>query len=190
MKLMPVKEVRRFYPPFKNDLADILDWLKPVNVVIKGEFLSGGVLVSPNVIAVTGAMGSPEALVQLPNGKKVKATKSPYSNKEMFLSFYTIEEGADWVGLPNWDGDVELDTMFFSYIPIRRERVIMWNPIQNAESESAEKCKKNDKVKLSADNFEHTFPVVDQFGYFVGLAIGTSEGECTVQLITFKKSPL
>lgn len=192
MRMIPFNPKQRFYPPFKNDLVGIYTWLKPMTVIVRGEsYTVGGVMLSSNILATTAALEDDNVVVQLLDGKKINGRRIDHVREECFLSFYVIPNYIEWVGLPAWAGeDMDEESMFFSYIPARRERIVMWKPIKTEDSCSAQTTLRTKKTPIEIVHFEHTFPVVDEYGYFVGLGIGTSEEECLVQNFSIKTCKL
>ena len=188
MKILPLKTAKQYKPPYKNDLADIVPWLRPNTVTCKGrKYTCGGVVLSKSVIATSKAIDDERISVHLPSGAYTSAHLMTYDdNDKYFLSFYRLNEHVPFVALPNWDGEADEDSMFFSLIPSDRERVVMWNPIDINISKAVLASEEIGTTHVTVDEFEHTFPVVDQFGYFVGLGIGTSQEECVVQNFVIK----
>lgn len=192
MKLIPLKKIMEYKPPFRETCADLTEWLKPVTVICKGKnnCVAGGMLISSNVIATTAFIEGETVKVWLPNGKcnYGKRIITAPQHAAVFLSFFLLTEDQPWLGLPTWGQDGDDDFNFFSYIPGKKERMILYEHIEIKRSKSALHSKERRKTELENSVFTNTFPIVDQYGYFVGLGIGTSYGECIVLNFSLKNS--
>lgn len=189
MKLVPIKHKAIIKPPFKNDVADLIDWVKPVTVLAyTSEGIIGGVLVSQNVVAVTEGCEDYQIKVMIPNGHIVKAVKSDYEASNFYLRFYIVSEKTEWFGLPFRGDDLRGQSFLFSYHP--KGYVYRFEPIADIDSKSVEKFQATKSLIIDTVGVQNSLPVVDRYGYFIGLSIGASEGETIVQVFNMSNSPL
>lgn len=187
MKLLALRHTYTIKPPFKNDIADLVVWASPLSAGIIGKKLEvGGVLVSPNVVVTTQYMeeDKPEIIVQ---GERFNGKKLTYENDEFWFSYYQIDRPVPWVGLP-FRKELEMGTFLFSFSPL--PEVFCFEPIPVEKSKAVQSFEDKGRLKISLHNVASTLPIVDRFGYFVGLGIGECKGECIAQPFCMKNTRL
>lgn len=188
MKMMAVKKVREYTEPFINDVSEIVGWAKSITIIAETTYgIFGGVLLAPNVLAVSGLVEDKTLNVILPNNKKMKATYSRCPQDDLYLSFYLLEKSINFDGIPSRKDPIKGDTFLFSYIKTKNT-VNLLAPIKASKSLAYEQCEELNQLRVNVGDREHLFPVLDRFGYFVGLSIGTSAKEQMVQLFHTRKT--
>jgi hypothetical protein len=195
MRMLALKEVEVIKPPFKSTVKDLVDWVAPTTVSLRGEIMVGGLLMCERLILTTGAFIQDSVEVKLPNRDYgVEGAKVPYDS-DLFLSCYAVHEDcaiANWVGLPNRNCPINQDTYLFSVCPMKTDLVVRYRAIPIPQSKAFQKRDESETGNLEINEFERekTYPVVDQFGYLVGINVGGSEGEVMCQIVTPNGSKL
>ena len=180
MNLFAFRKRREIKPPFKNTIKDVVDWVKPVTVFLDGNY--GGMLISPDIVAVTHMLDEKSVDV-IVNGRRVEGINTRIELDNYWLTFYKIPEQS-WQGLPCRTEPLGVGTYLFSYI---KGKIIGYEPVAVDSSEAVASYQESDKLKINYD-LEYTFPVVDMFGYFVCLGLGSCENEGIGQTFQLKNT--
>jgi len=186
MKLLALGLSHTIEPPFKNDIEELVVWISPISVGVIGKGLHvGGMLISPNVVVTTQHMDEdePEMMVQ---GTRQKAKKLKYTNPDFWFTYYQIPVPVVWVGLPQ--RKTVGDEFLFAYSPL--PEVFCFEPIACHKSKAVSHFERSGQLKVDYKQVAFTLPVVDRFGYFVGLGIGECRGEGIVQPFCMKNTKM
>jgi len=183
MKMLPLKKLGKINRPFRNDLADIAEWINPLTVSVKssdGRFI--GVLVREDLVAVSELCSAQRIKVQFTSGETLIAENTGVKNEQLFLSFYILPKKMRCIGLPLRNSPLDKNTFIFGFNPAGyfvRYKLI---PLDDSVSPSAYQKGKFEIVDTDIDSM---LPVVDRFGYFLGLGVGSFERETIVQIFKF-----
>jgi hypothetical protein len=192
MKMLALKEVRIIKPPFKEAVFELVGWAKPSTVSVKGSEIAGGLMVAPTALVTSQIVEGAVVKVQYPDDTVVEGVettvrrgeKDPLAN--FFLNGYAVDKKdgvAGWLGLPNRSDPVEGDTYLFSYVHDHgHDYVVQFEaiPLHKSKAFAAE------KIEVNSWERRHTYPVVDRYGYLVGINVGTCDDEIMCQSLTLK----
>lgn len=187
MKMIALKEIGVIKPPFKTTVHELVQWVQPVTVSVKGSgSICGGLMIQGRLLVTSQAITSPTALVQFTDDSVVNSVFSDYKG-DNFLSGYAMDEDKalpDWVGLPNRTDPIKSDTYLFSYVHDRgRDYVVRYQVIDARQSEAFGSVEAGKPLQIDCSERKSTYPLVDKFGFLVGVNIGWCEGETLCQPI-------
>lgn len=186
MKKIILKEVDELKTPYKSPIKDMVGWVKATTVSVKGDYIVGGLLVNDSYFICTRGVNNPDVLVQFDNHSTAYAC---LVKEQEQVSFYKLDKPVEnWVGLPNRTEQLQKDSFLFSFVQDKnRDRVIRFKIVLSEDSEIVND--ENENVLLQPER-KHTYPVVDMYGYLVGLNLGYSHGEVVAELLELKTAKL
>lgn len=191
MNMIAMAEVAVIKPPFKTTVLEIINWVKPVTVSVKGSgVIVGGLMIHNRALVTSHLVTDGVVKIQFPDDDRVvEAVASDYDG-DYFLSYYGVaEEDAlpGWTGLPPRRDPVEDGTYLFSFIHDHgKDLMVRFRAIRPDVSKAFTDRKDGEKISLDSWGRHETYPVVDRFGYLVGINIGACKGETLCQIITPK----
>lgn len=186
MNSLILKEVEVIEPPFSSPLNDLVGWVKATTISVKGEELVGGLMVSSGHFVCSKAVSAPDVKVQFCDNTTAHAARIDGGGN---ISFYKLDKPLErWVGLPNRTEQLQSDSFLFSLVHTEKhDKIIRFQIMQNEDSEILEST---DKTVMLIPDRDYTYPLVDMFGYLVGINVGTAYGEIVSSLIAFKATKL
>lgn len=188
MKLLALKQTSIIKPPLKQTTAGIIEWIAPMSVgVATGKIEAGGILISKNVVATTHWIED-DTVAVLISEKWQKAQRVYETRDDLFLSFYHIKPSVSYQGIPTRTEPLHSGTFLFAYSPLGI--IYCFEPIDIKKSKAVRDLEDGKNLKLDIGFVSHTLPIVDRFGYLVGMGIGTSYGECIAQPLILKNHKL
>lgn len=190
MKAIALEEVEVIKPPFHATVEELVRWVKPTTVSIKGEhIICGGYMIHPRLFICSQLVDSGIVKIQFSDDEVVEAIFNDHKG-DHFLSYYSADEEdarPDWVGLPNRTEPLDPESYLFSFVHDHsKDYVVRYKAIPVNVSQMFEAKEETGKLHLDDYERKHTYPVVDMFGYLVGINIGCSFGETVCEAVSPK----